>query len=115
MFRDIKRLMGSLDNNRFPMIDNCFDDAECAEALAQHFANIHNNSAAACSIGTSCDANDFVDTLLIENSRPFFQFSESAPSDKSGELIDPQYQQFISIETTRELIKSRKNLVFWPQ
>lgn len=108
MFRSLKNFCGN-PNRVLPGLENCSNDDECAEALAQHFSNVHNNSLAA-NTPNCLDPNIFAEELKSSARCPLMQFSDRVPADKSVVCPDQLYSTLLSIGSTHDIIRSRKNL-----
>lgn len=109
LFNDIKKVSNYKKHKFAINIEGCRDEGESAEALAEYFEQVYNNSPAACE-PPNPDVEEFIQSISSDNNRYIFQFSAASPSDKSIDSSRPNYECFSSVKNVTEIIWSRKNL-----
>lgn len=106
IFSQIKNFSG---NKRMqpPVLQNCLDDESSAELLSTHFADIHNLSTAAAAISEECPPNVIAGDIISAHPPPLLSFSDSCSAD-GPHLAAASYNPFVSVNTVKSIIKSRK-------
>lgn len=109
LFQEIKKISSYGKRTSYTLIDNCIDNQESAEKLADHFETIHNSTNLLHSNHDEV-VNNYIGQLSSERIGPIIEFSDQFKSDKTSSISNELFNEFSSVANIQSIIKSRRNI-----